>query len=91
MVFFFLLLLFIFNSDVQGVLVGQISATDIKLVGYNFEYFDWLLLSCKDYAQKVRDAHRENFAFLVNGVAQVTSAWTLQSVVHMLVHYKIHR
>jgi len=83
------------NSSDQ--LVGNLSPSDIRVVGYNLDFWEYLGLSCKDYLAKIREyvtnsEHNVNrFQWLASDdVVCINLNTSLLAAVRILTFFHLH-
>jgi len=76
--------------DVAGVLVGNVSIRDMKLIGHDARLFWRLNQPVKIFLAKLKAEWQSRHA-RPQEVATLTKEQTLQEVVENLVRHKIHR
>jgi CBS domain-containing protein len=81
----------------QDQLVGNISATDIRTIGYKLEFWDWLGLTCENYLEKIRDnatdadTHTHRFEWLSRqDIVHITPDNTVIAAIRMMNFFHIH-
>jgi CBS domain-containing protein len=79
----------IVDPDLGGRMIGNISASDIKEIGWSAEFFNKLFMSSKDFARHC-DAAREARKQLPR-VVWCRPDFSLFQVLLMLRQYKVHR
>jgi len=86
--------------DENGILKGSISITDLKLIGFNTEYWNYLSKTVHEYLEAVR-SHPEAkirpsvFSMLEDKdkpmVVKCTVNYTFGFVIRLFSYYKVHR
>eukprot|EP01112_Ceratiomyxa_fruticulosa_P001166 TRINITY_DN1115_c0_g1_i1.p1 TRINITY_DN1115_c0_g1~~TRINITY_DN1115_c0_g1_i1.p1 ORF type:complete len:314 (+),score=54.04 TRINITY_DN1115_c0_g1_i1:176-1117(+) len=76
--------------DANGILVGNISVSDLKLIGYNAKLVSRLFYPIEEYL-KVISANKNTHGHAFQGALSVQKGSTMGEVVHKLVSTRTHR